>query len=388
MGYRIQAHPNPPYLKGDGTLNSNGQLKLWEAGGTSVAKDGFKDAAGTSYGAVIDLDSSGLPELGPIYWDDAALYNVEVYYSVDGTGSPYALDYAVDNFGELDAVTGSLMTATTAWTVDGVGGTSTTFATIAASMVEARKFIIMKADALTITVNNGVYLDEVIDFSHPQGQFISFVGESLAGAIIRSSVNNGYVLTFANDVKLKSFTNFTLEATSGAGNEGCWVAERAEIGTLSVDIPVNVGGGTNSIGLEVYGKVYAGTVTTDGYDNGLAILGKDGYCFLDSYTSSNNTSYGIIMQNNSYGYVTTLDIDGDLVTSTAGVTVQGTCTFKVHTTTLDTMTLGFQATGQGDITVLNAPTQTAVGTLYTPLKGVIGNVAGAGADYKALITAP
>ena len=97
MPFILLPHPNPEYHYENNGLNANGQIRLYESG-TATPKVAYSDASGTSYGSTINLDSSGLPESGPIYWATDGLYKVEVYYRVDDTPT-YALDYTVDPFG-------------------------------------------------------------------------------------------------------------------------------------------------------------------------------------------------------------------------------------------------------------------------------------------------
>lgn len=213
MTYRIQAQPNPAYLKSDGTLNALGQIKTYEAG-TSTPKIVFKDASGTSYGSTIDLDSAGLPDEGPIYWDDTEAYKVEVYTRVDNTPT-YALDYTVDNYGGLyTTVVDSSITTALAWTVDGVGGTETTFTTLSSAMEAARELWFSGTGSLTITVENGTYTNEDIDFYHSQGENISIVGESEAGVIYRRTDAADTVFEISS--KLARLSKMTIDCDSSA----------------------------------------------------------------------------------------------------------------------------------------------------------------------------
>lgn len=83
----------------------NGRLRLFVAG-TSTPKVAYSDTAGTSYGSTIALDSSGLPEDGPIYWDNDTLYDVAVDY-LNSDGVTYTQDYLVPNFGNTFSAVGT-----------------------------------------------------------------------------------------------------------------------------------------------------------------------------------------------------------------------------------------------------------------------------------------
>ena len=233
MANRIQPHPNPPYLKSDGTINALGQIKTYEAG-TTTPKVVYKDAAGTSYGSTIDLDSAGLPEDGPIYWDTDALYKVEVYTRTDDTPT-YALDYTVDNFGELAnaVVTDSQISTATTWTVDGVGATSTTFLTLADAMTEARQYYFVGSGSLKIVVNNDTYTNEVIDFFHPQGQLISIEGQSEAGVIYHMTSGGGDVFgvfELTNNSTIGSISKLTLKQDQATGvSSGLMMDNKAKL---------------------------------------------------------------------------------------------------------------------------------------------------------------
>lgn len=245
MTNRIQPHPNPPYLKSDGTLNVSGQLKLFEAG-TTTAKVAYKDVAGTSYGSTIDLNSSGLPEDGPIYWDITALYKVEIYTRVDDTPT-YALDATVDNFGSITASELNLITSETSWTVDGVGATPTTFATLTEAMVASRNYVIMLDSGLTININNGTYTDDIPDFGHPQGQYLQIIGQSEAGVIFDQSTTSGTVFNFDNS-SLGRLSEMTIkQADSNFDCIGLIDSNIARLSEITLDCE---GTGANCLSLE------------------------------------------------------------------------------------------------------------------------------------------
>jgi len=222
MTNSISPHPNPPYLKSDGTLNASGQLKLYTAG-TSNAKVAYSDAAGTSYGSTINLNSSGLPESGPIYFADDALYKIEVYTRTDDVPT-YALDYTVDNFGEVPtSLSVSFITADTTWTVDGVGAGADEYTTLAAALAASKDYTIVGDSVLTISIDNGTYANETaLDFSHAQASSIKIVGESEAGVILTNTAGSTDWMTFgslsSNQATHYYFENITFDYSSASAS--------------------------------------------------------------------------------------------------------------------------------------------------------------------------
>jgi hypothetical protein len=95
---KMLPHPHPKYTEDDHTLLANGQLRFYESG-TSTPKVVYSSASGTSYGATVELDSTGRPESGPIYYDTDGLYKVEIYSRVDDTPTYTLLD-TIDPVGE------------------------------------------------------------------------------------------------------------------------------------------------------------------------------------------------------------------------------------------------------------------------------------------------
>ena len=94
---------NVPHINSwndSGVLLASGKLELYEVG-TSTPKVAYKNAAGTtSYGSTINLDASGRPDDGEIYWDGQ--YKVEIY---EWTNGAHALIHTIDSYGEPDGVT-------------------------------------------------------------------------------------------------------------------------------------------------------------------------------------------------------------------------------------------------------------------------------------------
>lgn len=99
MVAKVRNVPHLPVFNDTGQIANAGQLKLYVSG-TSTPKVAYKNATKTTeYGSTIDLDSSGRPEDGPIYFD--GIYKVEIYTN-DGDGTYTLLD-TVDPFGDNDS---------------------------------------------------------------------------------------------------------------------------------------------------------------------------------------------------------------------------------------------------------------------------------------------
>lgn len=321
MANRIQPHPNPPYLKSDGTLNASGQIKTYEAG-TSTPKVVYKDASGTSYGSTIDLDASGLPDEGPIYWDDSALYKVEVYYD-DGAGG-YALDYTVDNYGGQGAVNDATTISTaTQWTVDGVGGTATTFATVGAAFDAARGYSFIGLGALTINVDAGTFTEDNLNVAHPQGERISIVGDSKSTTIIKNTSNNSPVINIPQGYKLGGITTCTIEqdASVSGNGYGIYLGAGAALNYLAWakiqgDISATYGIYLEQ-GARVHGQLSVEIVdfTTAGiYVKNGAQFTQLGNVNIDDSTNGGMT-YGIYcVDSGSSVYVGSLDVTGSSTT--------------------------------------------------------------------------
>ena len=212
MVAKIQPQPHPTYLLSDGTPNALGKLEL-TAAGTATPKVAYKDAAmGTSYGSTIALDAYGKPEDGAIYWDGS--YKVTEYYRVDSVPTYALVDNGVtDNFGDADTSLSAngLIESNTAWTVDGVGAGATEWATLSEAMTAARLYTIVGGSILTITLDDGTYLNDVVDFTHPQGENIAISGTTESGTILRFTTATAPVLTITDGQIIKSISNMTLD---------------------------------------------------------------------------------------------------------------------------------------------------------------------------------
>ena len=319
MANRIQPHPNPPYLKSDGTLNVSGKLELYAAG-TSTPKVAYSDASGTSYGSQILLDSSGLPASGPIYWDTTALYKVEVYTRTDDTPT-YALDYTVDNFGTQDGNDAiSNITGAVTWTVDGVGAGSTEYATIAEALTATRSYVIMGGGGITINIDAGTYTDEVLDLSHPQGQYITLNGASTATTIILNSSITGSTITIDSGTRFGMISNLTIKDTYNTSVQSVLnIKEGAilhDLSQVTVDCNEQTGG---VIGVGVFsGALFSFTslVVDNVGASGMGVRVDTGGRAVGNavtVTGNNGTNRGI--------YVTGA---GSLYSASAGTTVNGT----------------------------------------------------------------
>jgi hypothetical protein len=219
MVAKIRPQPHPTYLLADGTPNALGKLMLYAAG-TTTLKAAYKNSAKTSsYGSTIQLDAYGKPEHGAIFWDGA--YKVVEYYRL--TSDPtYALvdNGTTDNFGEADTSLPSngLVSSNLAYTVDGTGSGATEFATLSAAMDSARLLTIVGDNTITITLSNGTYLNNVVDFTHPQGANIAITGTSEAGTILRFTSASGPVLKITDGQIIKSISNMTLDQQGSDGD--------------------------------------------------------------------------------------------------------------------------------------------------------------------------
>lgn len=285
MANRIQPHPNPPYLKSDGTLNSLGQLKLY-ASGTATPKVAYKDASGTSYGSTIDLDSAGLPEDGPIYWDTTALYKVEVYTRVDDTPT-YALDYTVDSFGELASDASGVVSTDTTITVDGIGAGANEYATMAEGL-DAARAIIPSGDAfITISVKDGTYDEGQLDVSHPNGARIKIVGESTAGTILlNSEVTSSPTIEVGAGISLASIETCTIKRTNSTSTAAVL---HVKLGGVIHDLSCTIDGGTDTYyGLHV--------------DTGARVTSVSGVVSNDAYHTAILCANGGLL--NAYGLTT------------------------------------------------------------------------------------
>jgi len=351
MANRIQPHPNPPYLLSDGSLNVSGQIKLFAAG-TTTPKIAYKDIGGTSYGSVIDLNASGLPTDGPIYWDTSALYKVEVYTRVDDTPT-YALDYTVDNFGVTDSSATQRISSATVWVVDGVGASSTTFATLKEAYEEARNYIIMGGGGLTIQMTVTT-IDDVVDFSHPQGQYISIVGVGAAGlqydtvaAPVVSLKNGGVIGNLSNLIFVQNTTtsggttvirvedhSTILEmsgcALSGDGTtpNGLLVMEGSSVGSLTSDIDVLR---TAQYGVQVDGDstvefstINISNAIDGGGIAGVVVSGTRGSLrtvnLLITGKTGSKITYGVRCENRGAVYITSIATLEELTTGFSVIT--------------------------------------------------------------------
>ena len=412
MANRIQAHPNPPYLKSDGSLNALGQLKLYEAG-TSTAKIAYTDAAGTSYGSTIDLDASALPENGPIFWDNDNLYKVEVYTRTDSVPT-YALDYTVDNFGITGGSENTISTAVS-WTVDGVGASSTTFATLTLAMVAARTKVILGNGTLTINVSDGTYTDETIDFTHPQGQYITVSGESEAGTIFVNTVTEASVFALDGS-SIKQIDTLTLKH-SGTSGVGLTLKNKAVLSVISNVTTSATGATTPSRGLSLtegssLGEGGSSTFTVTDWATGVYLLSSS-RLVLNSITINTPTSVGLRATDNSHISIQSFII----ATSTAatGILIERNSVFineaSFSCVNSSSGTTAVKATEQGFINLNGAfavtdfatgiyadifggvyvadttPTFTTVTTNYDPAADTIRSVTGGSADTALIIQA-
>jgi len=409
MANRIQAHPNPPYLKSDGSLNALGQLKLYEAG-TSTAKIAYTDATGTSYGSTIDLDASALPENGPIFWDNDNLYKVEVYTRTDSVPT-YALDYTVDNFGITGGSENTISTAVS-WTVDGVGASSTTFATLTLAMVAARTKVILGNGTLTITVNDGTYTDETIDFTHPQGRYITISGESQAGTIFVNTSASTPVFNLNNDT-LASINTMTLKHT-GTNGYGLRLYNGAWLNNLTAVTLSGVGGSTPQIGLEVDNKSTVGsgatlsvstfatsisasdrshialTAVVGTITSGSSIVAtKRSSIIIPTVTVTAGTGTNILLAGTkSFISIATAFSGTNTSTGTAGVaSTTGAHIDIAGTFVIVNFTHGITADKFGTVQIGDTtPTFTSIGTAnYSPAADTIKSVTGGSADTALII---
>jgi len=93
--------PYQPAWNDSNEILANGRIKLYEVGGAVTPKVAYLDAAETtSAGSTIDLDSSGRPENGPLYFK--GLYFVLIEKNTDGT---YSTQDTIDHFGSEEGTT-------------------------------------------------------------------------------------------------------------------------------------------------------------------------------------------------------------------------------------------------------------------------------------------
>lgn len=93
--------PYQPAWNDSNEILANGRIKLYEVGGAVTPKVAYLDAAETtSAGSTIDLDSSGRPENGPLYFK--GLYFVLIEKNTDGT---YSTQDTIDHFGAEEGTT-------------------------------------------------------------------------------------------------------------------------------------------------------------------------------------------------------------------------------------------------------------------------------------------
>ena len=93
--------PYQPAWNDSNEILANGRIKLYEVGGAVTPKVAYLDAAETtSAGSTIDLDSSGRPENGPLYFK--GLYYVLIEKNTAGT---YSTQDTIDHFGSEEGTT-------------------------------------------------------------------------------------------------------------------------------------------------------------------------------------------------------------------------------------------------------------------------------------------
>ena len=371
MAKLIYPHPNPPYLKDDGTLNISGRLELYDATNTSTAKIAYSDADGTPYGSVIDLDSTGRPENGPIYWEGK--YHIKVFVRDDDNN--LSEQYTVDDFGE-DTVLDEFTTTSLAWTVDGVGGTSTTFASLSAAMNEARNTVFIGNGELTITVGIGIWLDDQPNLEHPQGEKISIVAENNLGVVFQNTTNPGPVLTLSNGFKLKQIEGLNIQQHNGGSDPAILIDDGAQILDLN---NVTARGRLTQNAIEVKGgATVRGSSLKTNTDQGVGLLITEGSkVWMNGFTHTDDSSTGIS------GSASAIKADGlgSVYTGDGTTTITGDATdlivaalFATNHGGISTGTSlsitnaieGIKATIGGKVNRESVPTFTTVTTNYTP----------------------
>jgi len=387
MANRIQPHPNPPYLLSDGSLNVSGQIKLFAAG-TTTPKIAYKDASGTSYGSVIDLNASGLPMDGPIYWDTLQLYKVEVHTRVDDTPT-FVLDYTVDYYGgATDPTLSNTIISPITWTVDKVGATATTFATLEAAMDEARRWVLMSTGALTILILNGTHDVNNVSLSHPQGEAITITGESEAGTILESSLPNGVTIGLEG-TSLAALTQLTIKQTGTFPTAAVSVVKGGRINLLK-GVRLYAGAGTGLL-IEDGSSVTAGDFSVINAATGIRVSGGWLYRTNDlptwAISSTGGTSLvGVVATNH-----------GVIVADSMDITAYDNCVISDNNSFINieggisgsNITLyAYFATNGGVIQSFFKPTTDGSGAaIYNPAANTIKSVT-AGSSDLAIIYSP
>lgn len=357
-------------LKSDGTQNVGGKVYFYETG-TSTLKSVYTDEELTTAHTnpvILDAAGSALIFLGLGSYD----------YKVDDSDDSAVVTTQgpISNGAELNVIVpgGDLI-----FTVDGVGSTATTFSTIALAM-DAARGITIQGGKLTISINDGTYLDEDIDFTHPQGNSIYIEGQSEAGTIIKDSRSNSPVIDL-DGITLKSISNLTIER-SGAGLYAIYIRNGGKL--LDLD-SVTVKTASGNIGVYLTGDAYItmNIVAFDGAPiqatNASTINYKD---TSSEWTFTNGGSQAITSSNNSSVMADSVVITG------FSYPIRATANAFLDITACDLNTLG-GGTGVtadfGATIIVSASFDGSEGTQYSPAKDTIKNITGTGSDDLAII---
>lgn len=364
--------------KADGSINSGGKVYFYETG-TSTLKSVYQDEAlTTAHTNPVILDSNGTA----LIFLASGSYDYKVDTSDDTALVPSSGPITADGEGRI-------ISTAVSWTVDGVGGTSTTFATIALAMDSARTKIIMGGGGLTININDGTYLNEDIDFSHPQGRYINILGQSMSGVIIERNTS-GAVVEIDNSC-IGSIKSVTIKRSS-ADTGGLLLENNADLLELDdVTITSTNSSATGPIRVNENSTLHYKALTVSGWLNGISITDSkvfgDGSYVLTLTNADNGT--GISITNRSQVRTGQLALTGVATGGSTAIAISDCSDVIVGSSfSITDFVNGFTSDDMCRVLVEGTPTWSGVTTQYTPAKNTVKDVSGGGSDDTALIIAP
>lgn len=373
--------------KTDGTVNAGGKVYFYETG-TSTFKSVYTDEAlTTAHANPVILDAAGA----------ALIFLAEGSY-----------DYKVDDSDDVAVVTlqgpinstqnSQFIKVDTAWAVDGVGATSSTFATIAAAMDEAREFVLMAP--LTITIDDGTYLNDIFVLDHPQGQFITLQGQTALGCIIQYTTSGGGLL-LTGGMMFGAIKTMTIErnTTSGWGmtvNNASHLADMSDVifngnmlvGFLSIDENSSLNAtGTVTVFVGVGGQSGCLIQGNSRVKIERFLVNSTFYLTPTNVYALVSPTFGItVVESASFVAAQRFDVKGGATgTISRGINCRELSKVVLGTNNyFEDMTVGIFAQDSSLVEQGSTPTFTSVGTSHTPVYKRILSITDGSADLSLI----